>query len=65
MTGTETDAKSDAETSERYAQLISELLGMSLDDLKTKADEYGVATDGLSTKKEIAEAIVVAILNQA
>lgn len=65
VTGTETDAKSDAETSERYAQLISELLGMSLDDLKTKADEYGVATDGLSTKKEIAEAIVVAILNQA
>ena len=38
---------------------------MSLDDLKPKADEYGVATDGLSTKKEIAEAIVVAILNQA
>ena len=65
---TETDKKEDgdvADTSGRSAQLISELLGMSLDDLKAKADEYGVATDGLSTKKEIAEAIVVAILNKA
>ena len=36
-------------------------------DLKSvaEADEYGVAVDGLITKKEIAEAVVVAILNQA
>lgn len=65
VTGSETETKSNAETSLRSAQLISELLGMSLEDLESKAEEYGVATDGLSTKKEIAKAIVVAILNQA
>ena len=51
------------DSSGRSAQLISELLGMNSDDLKAEAAEYGVVIDGLTTKKEIAEAIVVAILN--
>lgn len=65
VTGTATESKSDPDDSERAAQLITDLLGMSSDALKEKAAEYGVAIDGLSTKKEIAEAIVVAILNKA
>lgn len=66
VTGTAEKAEDDGvDASGRSAQLISELLGMSSDDLKAKAAEYGVAIDGLTTKKEIAEAIVVAILNKA
>ena len=62
---TEQEEEDGVDASGRSAQLISELLGMSSDDLKAKAAEYGVAIDGLTTKKEIAEAIVVAILNKA
>lgn len=65
VTGTDTESKDEPDDSGRSAQLITELLGMSSDALKEKAAEYGVAIDGLTTKKEIAEAIVVAILNKA
>ena len=65
VTGTATENTDEIDDSGRSAQLITELLGMSSDALKEKATEYGVAIDGLTTKKEIAEAIVVAILNKA
>lgn len=67
VTGTASEEKADTEPDDsgRSAQLISELLGMSSEDLKAKAAEYGVVIDGLTTKKEIAEAIVVTILNKA
>lgn len=50
---------------ENEAKLITELLNLTLADLQAKASEYGVKVDNLTTKKEIAEAIVVAILNKA
>lgn len=65
VTGTASESKDEPDDSGRSAQLITELLGLSSDALKEKAAEYGVAIDGLTTKKEIAEAIVVAILNKA
>lgn len=65
VTGTATESKDEPDDSGRSAQLITELLGLSSDALKEKAAEYGVAIDGLTTKKEIAEAIVVTILNKA
>lgn len=65
VTGAPSESKDEPDDSGRSAQLITELLGLSSDALKEKAAEYGVAIDGLTTKKEIAEAIVVAILNKA
>lgn len=43
---------------------IGSLVGMSLTELKEKAAEYGVSTDGLTLKKEIAAAVIPAILGQ-
>ena len=43
---------------------ISSLVGMSLAELKEKAEEYGVSTDGLTTKKDIAAVVIAAILSQ-
>ena len=59
------DAVTDASeiTDSAEIETISSLVGMSLAELKEKAEEYGVSTDGLTTKKEIAAAIVAAILN--
>lgn len=65
VTGTASESKDEPDDSGRSAQLITELLGLSSDALKEKAAEYGAVIDGLTTKKEIAEAIVVAILNKA
>ena len=65
VTSTVPEQNEESDDNEKSAQLISELLGMSSDALKEKAAEYNVATDGLTTKKEIAEAIVVAILDKA
>lgn len=47
------------------AELITELLNLTLAALKEKAVEYGVELDGMDTKKEIINAIVVAILTKA
>ena len=47
------------------ADLVAELLNLTLDSLKEKASAYGVDIDGLSTKKEIIKAIIVSILNKA
>ncbi len=47
------------------AELISELLNLTLVALKERAEEYGVELDGKNTKKDIIEAIVLAILKKA
>ena len=47
------------------AELITELLNMTVASLKEKAEEYGVELDGKDTKKEIIEAIVLTILTKA
>lgn len=44
---------------------ISELMGMSAEKLKEKAEECGANIDGLTQKKDIAQAIITAILNKA
>lgn len=44
---------------------ISELMGMSAAKLKEKAEECGANIDGLTQKKDIAQAIITAILNKA
>lgn len=48
-----------------YAIQISELMGMSAAELKEKAEECGANIDGLTQKKDIAQAIITAILSKA
>lgn len=49
---------------EESAKMIADLLNNNLESLKKKAEDYGVDTTGLETKKQIAEAIVMAILSK-
>ena len=56
----ETSSSADEES----AKMIADLLNNNLDSLKKKAEEYGVDTTCLETKKQIAEAIVMAILQK-
>ena len=44
---------------------LSELVGMTISELKEIAEVYGVDLDGLTLKKEIAAAVMAAILTQA
>lgn len=48
-----------------YAIQISELMGMSAAELKKKAEECGANIDGLTQKKDIAQAIITTILSKA
>ena len=48
-----------------YAIQISELMGMSAAELKKKAEECGANIDGLTQKKDIAQAIITSILSKA
>lgn len=50
---------------EIIAEMITELLNLTVAALKEKASTYGVDIEGLSTKKEIIEAIVKALLTTA
>jgi len=47
---------------EAIADLVSELLGMSLAAMKTEAASRGIETDGLRTKDDYARALVAAAL---
>ena len=46
-------------------EALSELVGMTVSELKEKAAAYDVNTDGLTLKKDIAAAVMAAILAQA
>jgi len=50
---------------EAATELITELFNLTLTALKDKAAEYGVPIEDRATKKEICEAIIMAILNKA
>ena len=52
-------------TTEAAAQMIVELLGLTQNALMLKAHAYGVDVDPSSSKKEIVQAIVTAIMNKA
>ena len=47
------------------ADLTTELLKLTIPELKKKAEEYGVELDGLTRKDEILRAIIEAVLNKA
>lgn len=50
---------------EAIAELVSEMIGMTVTALKDKAEECGIELDGKETKKDIIEAIVIAVLKKA
>lgn len=47
------------------ADLTTELLKLTIPELKNKAEEYGVELDGLTRKDEILRAIIEAVLKKA
>ena len=47
------------------AEMITELFGMNAEDLKAKAEEFGVKTEGLKTKRDYIRAIVLSVMNIA
>lgn len=65
--GEQADNSKTAETIGKTAaaELIAELYNLTLAALREKATEYGVDCTGLGTKKEVIEAIALAILNKA
>lgn len=52
-------------TDEEKTELIAGLFGLSLPDLKVKAEEYGISLDGITTKSAAVKAVVGAILTTA
>lgn len=50
---------------ESAAELIAALYGLGLEALKTKAEEYGVSVGPKDQKRDIVQAIIVAVLNKA
>lgn len=50
---------------EAAAEIASELIGLTLAAMKEKATEYGAEIDGKETKKEVAQAIILAVMNKA
>lgn len=50
---------------EAAAEVASDLIGMTLSALKEKAAEYGADIEGKETKKEITQAIILAVINKA
>ena len=64
--GVETTTTASAEedtVDETKVAVLSELIGMTVSELKETAETYGVSTDGLTTKKDIAAAVIAAILD--
>lgn len=53
----------DVINAEAVAKVVSELVGLTLEAMKEKAKECGVDPDGLTTKKEVIQAIVKVILD--
>jgi len=51
-------------TIEASAEMISGLFGLTLAALKEKAKEYGIEIDQEAQKKEVAQAIIIALLNK-
>lgn len=47
------------------ADLISELLKLTVADLKAKANEYGVELNGATRRDDIVKAILVELLKKA
>lgn len=50
---------------EAASELIAGLYGLGLDALRAKAEEYGITVDPKAQKRDIAQAIIVAVLNKA
>lgn len=50
---------------EAATEIVAELLTLTIDVLRQKADEHGISTDGMTNEKEIAAAIAKSILSKA
>ena len=50
---------------EAKIEALSELVGMTVSELKEKAEAYSINTDGLTLKKDIAGAVIAATLAQS
>lgn len=54
-----------AEMASTAADLISELVRLTVPELKKKAEEYGISLDGVTKKDDILRAIIEAVLKKA